>query len=226
MEIRNLIPWRIRNRYAQWLEHSIRPHRPHLYKLLKYGRTNLNTPDYWDNVWKNDTVNREYNALFRLVLDRVPAGAAVLDVGCGIGNLSRLLRDERAADVTALDFSAWACEQLRHQGFRTVVASLPRIPLPDRQFDVAVATEVLEHLDAPEKTLAEMARVVKSGGFVLCSVPDDTLHPNDELEHQQIFTQDILGGMLARLSPDYEIVKGTLIDGDSHGFLFGILCIK
>ena len=143
MEMRNLIPWRIRNRYAQWLERSVRPSQPRLYKFLKYGRTNLNTPDYWDEVWKNDTINREYTELFRLVLARIPNGASVLDVGCGIGNLSRLLRDERSADVTALDFSAWACEQLSNQGFKTVVATLPRIPVPDRQFDVAVSTEVL-----------------------------------------------------------------------------------
>lgn len=222
-KLKKLIPWRIRHRFHLWMEDSLRPVNPSLYKLLKFGRRNLNTPQYWDDVWSTDTLDREYSELFRLVLARVPERARTLDVGCGVGNLSRLLRDQRQARVTALDFSTWACEQLTKDGFETVVSSLPRIPLPDSVFDVAVATEVMEHLDRPERTLAEMVRVVKPGGIIMCSVPNDTLHPHQELEHQQAFDRDSLAKMLRRHSQHYEILTGKLYDGKQGEFLLGVL---
>jgi len=115
------------------------------------------------------------------------------------------LKARKRADVTGLDFSNWACEQLIHQGFNAIVSYLPKIPFPDRVFDVAVATEVLEHLDDPEETLKQMARVVKPGGLVMVSVPDDALHPHEEFEHQQSFTRERLGELLATISPSVDL---------------------
>lgn len=174
MKLKNLIPWRVRNFTDQWLENSVRPEYPSVYKLLKFGRKNINTPGYWDKVWMTDTLPRDYEGLFNAIIAYIPYGASVLDVGCGVGRLARLMRDKCHARVTGLDFSCWACEQLARDGFKTVVSSLPKIPLPDNVFDVAVATEVLEHLDQPEKTVLQMTRVVRHGGIIICSVPKMT----------------------------------------------------
>ena len=207
------------------MENSLRPNNPSLYKLLKFGRSNINTSQYWDNTWKNDTINRRYTELFQQILKRVPEGAKILDTGCGIGNLSRLLRDERGAQVTALDFSSWACAKLAEDGFTTIVSKLPKIPLPDNTFDIVIATEVMEHLDHPERTLAQMVRVAKPGGVVMCSAPNDTMHPHEELEHQQSFDHDKMENMLRQHTSDYEILVGNLHEqGEGEGeFLLGIM---
>src|SRR6478736_2489794 len=125
MQIKNVVPWRVRNRMDIWLEQTLRPRYHRLYKLIRFGRPNLNTASYWDNIWRNDTENRDYSELFAHILKQVDAGTKVLDVGCGSGRLSRVLRDQRAAQVTALDFSPWACQQLAAEGFDTVVSALP-----------------------------------------------------------------------------------------------------
>ena len=223
MSLKNLIPWRIRHRTDLWMENSLRPSNPSLYKLLKFGRRNLNTPNYWDEVWSTDTVDREYTQLFQAVVARVPEGSKVLDTGCGVGKLSRLLRDKCKAQVTGLDFSPWACGELAKEGFETVVSSLPTIPLPDNSFDVVVATEVMEHLDYPDRTLAQMVRVAKPGGIVMCSVPNDTMHPHEELEHQRAFDRSSMETMLSAHSSDYEILTGDLHEGDEGQFLLGVL---
>lgn len=221
MILKHLVPWRVQHFIDQWFEKSVRPRYPSVYKLLKFGKININTPDYWDKVWRTDTVDREYEELFKVVLERIPTGAKVLDVGCGMGRLARLMRDRRGAEVTCLDFSAWACEQLAKEGFETVVSTLPKIPLPDNMFDIAVATEVLEHLDYPEKTLHQMVRVVKVGGAVMCSVPNNTLRPHEELEHQHTFDKVRLYNMLSRFSSQIEIISGSLRKGGNQEFLLG-----
>ncbi|MBL1264997.1 class I SAM-dependent methyltransferase [Candidatus Methylomicrobium oryzae] len=193
-----------------------------LYKLIKFGRTNINTRDYWNNEWANDSVQRDYVELFKLILEQIPTGVKVLDVGCGVGRLSKIIREQKNADLTCLDFSDWACEQLEKEGFKTIVSKLPNIPLPDNAFDIAVATEVFEHLDNPEKTIKQMVRVVKPGGIIMCSVPNDALHPHEELEHQHLFTFDKIVAMLSKYRNEIITKTGKLYLGSEHKFILAI----
>lgn len=189
MKAWNIIPRRIRRRVFKEMENRIRTAYPSIYKVLLFGRTNINTPQYWDETWRTDTENREYTELFELILSKVPEGSNVLDVGCGIGKLAKLIRDRRSAKVTCLDFSPWACQQLAAQGFDTIVSELPMIPLPDNSFDVVIATEVMEHLNRPDATLRQMRRVVRTGGLIMFSVPNT-----------------LVGFALPRLSVSYKLI--------------------
>ena len=45
------------------------------------------------------------------------------------------------------------------------------IPADDGEFDCALCTAVLEHLEEPEKALRECYRVLRSGGVAIYSVP-------------------------------------------------------
>lgn len=223
---RILIPWRIRHRIDLFLENFLRHRSPPLYKLISFGKTNLNTPEYWDEVWSMDSVERDYKELFSTILERVPVGAEVLDVGCGVGNLAKLMRDKRSAKVTCLDFSSFACKQLAKEGFEVIVTTLPKIPVADNTFDVAVATEVLEHLGKPEKALCQMARVVRRGGLIMCSVSDNTLHPGEELEHQQSFTETRLRSMFSVFTDNTETVTGQMLERSDHKFLFACGAVR
>lgn len=226
MKLKDIIPWRIRYRLHLWAENFLRPNYTSIYKLLRFGKRNINTPEYWDKVWSNDSVGQNYEGLFDFILEKVPYGAKVLDVGCGIGRLAKLMRDKRDAKVTGLDFSVKACEQLAREGFETIVSKLPKIPQPDNTFDVVIATEVLEHLDHPEKTLKQMVLVLKTGGVIMCSVPNNTLLPHKELEHQQVFDEKRLFNMLSMFSSEVEIKSGRFYKDDDLKFLFGCAVIK
>jgi SAM-dependent methyltransferase len=114
-------------------------------------------------------------ARIEFVVRRIPAGASVLNIGCGTGLFERLGL-ARGLDVHALDPSEQAIAQLRTAlaiGDKAQVGHIQRLPFADGQFDVVVATEVLEHLP-PEVTaagLAEIRRVLKVGGRLLGTVP-------------------------------------------------------
>ncbi len=52
--------------------------------------------------------------------------------------------------------------------------------LPERTFDVTRAERLFEHLQQPERVLAEMMRVMRAGGPILVASPDTHMidHPD------------------------------------------------
>ena len=98
----------------------------------------------------------------------VRSGLTALDVGCGSGvltqELARRLGPER---VAAIDPSPLveACAA-RVPGADVRAGAAERLPWPDAVFDAALAQLVIHFLEDPEAGVAEMRRVVKSGGTV------------------------------------------------------------
>ena len=122
-------------------------------------------------------------AVYRWFLGRVHAElarhvarfrpATVLDAGCGEGFVAADLRRRRSGlEITGVDADEAAISYARRH-FGDVAAfdtgDLYALPFADRSFDVAVCSEVLEHLDRPAQAVRELARVARLG--VVVSVP-------------------------------------------------------
>ena len=63
-----------------------------------------------------------------------------------------------------------------------VIGSADNIPFPDQKFDSVVCTQVFEHLADPFTSAKEIARVLKTGGYLILTVPQmNELHeePHD-----------------------------------------------
>ena len=150
---------------------------------------------YWDgnaDAWtklarEGYDVYRDYvntPGFFRMLPD--VDGLRGLDVGCGEGHNTRLLA-RRGARVAALDVSekfvryardAQADEPL---GIGYMVASAVEMPFPDAAFDFAVAFMSLMDIPEPDRTLAEVFRVVRPGGFFQFSIT----HPCSDTPHRR-----------------------------------------
>lgn len=93
----------------------------------------------------------------------VPRARTILDAGCGEGFISRRIACLRpGATVFALDVDPLVLRDVAANGPASVIpvcGSIYRLPFRDRQFDVVVRLEVLEHLEEPEKGLKEVVRV-------------------------------------------------------------------
>jgi SAM-dependent methyltransferase len=110
------------------------------------------------------------------------AALRVLDFGCGPGFLwDHLQRRGSNWAYTGVDFSADSVAKLRLKAEGNPrfagaheIETLPT-PLADAQFDVVMILEVVEHLrdDYLDGTLREAARLLKKGGCLVVSTPND-----------------------------------------------------
>ena len=100
-------------------------------------------------------------------------GTRVLDAGCGAGSGSALLA-EAGAVVHAVDFSHADVVLTERQSsrVRAVTADVYRLPYTDDSFDLVISCHVLEHLDAPDRYLAEIERVLAPKGKLWLITPN------------------------------------------------------
>ncbi|HEX6074901.1 MAG TPA: class I SAM-dependent methyltransferase [Micromonosporaceae bacterium] len=113
------------------------------------------------------------------VLDQIAVQAGdrrlrALEVGCGEGVVSGKLH-RRWPGPVALDLpdAGLRAEWRAYQGPRFLHADAHRLPFRDRQFDVIVSVELLEHLTDPEQGLAEIVRVGRE--HIVLSVPREPI---------------------------------------------------
>jgi ubiquinone/menaquinone biosynthesis C-methylase UbiE len=114
-------------------------------------------------------------AAHRQLVDQadVEPGHRVLDIGCGTGNLTLLIRRlHPRAEIVGLDPDPKALARARRKaGERGVEVRLDRgfsdeLPYADASFDHVFSAFMLHHLtlDVKEKTVREVRRVLRSGG--------------------------------------------------------------
>lgn len=104
-------------------------------------------------------------------------GEKVLDVGCGTGSLTFALAEAGAVgQITAIDFSPIFVEAASSRNSDTRIsimqADVCDLPFEDKSFDRALALLVLHFVPDAGKAIAEMRRVVRSGGTVGAAVWD------------------------------------------------------
>lgn len=103
------------------------------------------------------------------LVERYGRGKDLVEVGCGTG----LLLGRAAAmgrSAIGVDLSRGMLEQARARGLTVVQGSATELPLADASCDVAFSFKVLAHVADPARALAEMARVVRPGGWVLAEL--------------------------------------------------------
>ena len=105
------------------------------------------------------------------LVDAVVAAAPrrVLEVGCGWGELAEWIARETRAEVVAVDLSPRMVELARDRGIDASVADVQALPFEDGTFDLVVAAWMLYHVPDLDRGLAEIARVLRSGGTFVAS---------------------------------------------------------
>ena len=115
-----------------------------------------------------------YEALAKEALRRCQGTTGrVLNIGIGSGGVEKRML-AAGWSVASLDPDSAAVARMRSLGVDAKVGLAQNIPLDSDSFDVAVVSEVLEHIpDAQrQRALGEFARILKPGGFLLVTVPN------------------------------------------------------
>lgn len=129
--------------------------------------------DLWENhaTWWidgfTDGADPEYEEQILPLAARELAGRArVLDVGCGDGQVGRMLRRRGADSVVGVD-PTWnqIVVAAARGGVLAVRAGAAHLPFADASFDAVCACLVFEHIRDVDGAIAEVARVLRPGGL-------------------------------------------------------------
>jgi SAM-dependent methyltransferase len=100
-----------------------------------------------------------------------PAGARILEIGCGTGHNLEMLGRFGQLDAVELDDESRAIAEER-LGRKVMSARLPELEgVPDRSYDLVAALDVIEHIDDDAAALAAIAPKLKRGGKFVMTVP-------------------------------------------------------
>jgi len=103
-----------------------------------------------------------------------PCARSTLDVGCGE---NPYFFHKRLVNYVGIDITLRVLRKVRHNlsDATLICASGSHIPFKDSTFDLAICTEVLEHLQDPEEAIIEIGRVLTNGGAAIISIPSLSL---------------------------------------------------
>lgn len=158
----------------------------------------------WEAIWKQASIPRRFasfSAPTATVVEwgaTLPAGAHVLDVGCGVGRHCIYL-GKRGFRMAGMDISptgvARTVEACQSAGlsFDGRVCDMDALPWSDATFDAAFSTASIHHhlRDGVQRSIRELWRILKPGGRVMLDFPDV-----NTLDYQETRAEVASGGYL------------------------------
>ena len=151
--------------------------------VLKHWKA---TQTQWDDAdFLSDTANAFMRLRWRRLNERAAAwfgerareashGLDLVDVGCAHADFEAFVRPSLRS-YTGIEPSKALLPKDRSEGkaFRLKRGQAEKLPLPKASADALLLKEVLDHCYDPAKVLAEAARVLRPGGWVLITLTND-----------------------------------------------------
>jgi SAM-dependent methyltransferase len=170
---------------------------------------------------------RVYGSKLDWIARFVRPDSRVLDLGCVCHDLNQTavpwlhgFLSSRAREVQGVDLVADDVARMNQQGYRAVVGDVQTLQLGER-FDLVVAGDIIEHLDAPGAMLQRAADHLADDGMLLVTTPNPiTLlrylrvflkgKAGANKQHTCWFTAKVLGQLADRNG--LEVVEEAYID--------------
>lgn len=137
----------------------------------------------------------------------VSEGSTVLDIGCGDGEGSEMLR-RSGYEVTGIDISSKMIEMAKERwsGIHFQQADLAELPFEDATFDSVMAINCLEWVASPLHGLNEIHRVVKPGGIMVAGILGPAAGPRSN-SYPRLEGEDIVCNTM--MPWEFERLAGT-----------------
>jgi len=180
--------------------------------------------DWSEKCWKEMLVYQRKSMWLEDTLDKFAAwlglkpGMTAVDVGCGLGYLGYTYwpyfgKGGRYFGVDISPELIREAEDIAKEWSKGGEASFKvgdayNLPFPDDFADLAMCHIVLIHLEKPELALAEMIRMAKPGGLIMCQEPDNVSTmltrqypsmPDLEIEEQLLIAKIVITYNIGRI---------------------------
>ncbi|KKS24951.1 MAG: Methionine biosynthesis protein MetW [Candidatus Wolfebacteria bacterium GW2011_GWA2_42_10] len=139
------------------------------FKIIKKIDYNL----YWQE--RGFTLNKKLKEREEIILELVPVGAKVLDIGCGNSFLPIALK-KKGCIVTIADISTEVLNGYDQFGLKGMFIDLEQIAKTENNFDrydYIILSEVLEHVSNSEEIITTLA---KQTDYFLLTVPNSAFY--------------------------------------------------
>lgn len=124
-------------------------------------------------------IDNYFKSVAGLFTESGKTSGVAIELGCGEGFSTERLRKilPQAMELQASEYVAELVPlaQAKNPDVKVVQESVYELTHADNSFDVVFLLEVLEHLDFPDKALAEIKRVLKPDGVLILGVPREPL---------------------------------------------------
>ena len=133
-------------------------------------------------IWDETTSEKDTTKLKRMARRlSIKPGSTVLDVGTGTGVFTPFLLSKigRNGQIVALDFAEEMLRKAQAKGSNGNIdylhADVTNIPLGEEIFDIVICYSSFPHFQNKPRALAEMNRVIKTGGkLFICHTSSQT----------------------------------------------------
>lgn len=170
---------------------------------------------YWDTIWQTENLKNKsrdgiYQDTFKDILEAVPDGALVADLGCGPGALMEFLKDKKKCTCVGYDFSEKAVEIAKSKGFEAHQADFRAFqPNGDsRRYDAVISTHTIEHIEDDKKFLAAAKELCKPGGKLIVATPWRE-EIQGHFEHCHAYSESELAALLEKDFKNVEVKKNN-----------------
>ena len=98
----------------------------------------------------------------------------IIDIGCGEGiTLEKLIKKFPDRDIKGIDCAKENVEICKGYGLPATQGTVYELNIKDDSVDCCIFTEVIEHLEYPQKALKEIHRILRKDGLLLLLFPND-----------------------------------------------------
>lgn len=151
--------------------------------MKRIKEENLNSKIYWNGIYGGEENRLKYvettqgfhgkSQRLDFALKEVKAGEKVLDIGCGIGLWTELVKQTYpTCEVWGTDISNQAIEENKGDVKYLHQYIGEQDLLPNDYFDLVFSGEVIEHLEDPSLLFKDAHRVLKKGGRLVVTTPN------------------------------------------------------
>ncbi|TAL55848.1 MAG: class I SAM-dependent methyltransferase [Nanoarchaeota archaeon] len=135
-----------------------------------YNTNEISPEQYYEANIPQDTKN--FKRRLKLISKYHPGIGKILDIGCNIGTLLKVAKDQ-GWDTAGVEFNKSAAAFGRKRfGVEIQDKDFMKIKFSPNSFDVVVMNDVIEHVTNPVETLNEVRRILKKGGLLFMSTPN------------------------------------------------------
>jgi ubiquinone/menaquinone biosynthesis C-methylase UbiE len=161
----------------------------------------------YDELVKKGYFEEEYrpavrvrNSVFKNILTKIE-NSKVLDIGSGPGVLSKYLDDSNEIFLFDISFESLKTAKSTIRNAHFIQGSAEKLPFAEGYFDVVLMLDVIEHIRNDKEVIRECTRVLRKGGRLILSVPEDMKLFNKidkEIGHYRRYSKENIEDLLSK----------------------------